>query len=579
MAGVPLNPAEQAAEAVRGRMYDCIDRHKSFRLEAGAGAGKTYSLVEALKYLIDKNGVDLQRKHQQVACITFTNVATQEIESRTDRHPVIRPSTIHSFCWFLIRNFQPALRAQLPKIERWSEILQEIGGLGSRRIGYDEFGHRDVDETSVALHHDDVLTLAIELMKETKFRTLLAHRFPILLIDEYQDTNKDLVEALKNHFLATGEGPFIGFFGDHWQKIYGYGCGGIEHPSLEVLGKGANFRSVPAIVECLNRMRPELPQEVKDPKAQGYVGIYHTNGWPGKRLTGQHWRGDLPAGEAHAYLKLLKQRLEMEGWDLSAPQTKILMLTHRVLAAEQGYGTIASIFEYTDAYVKKEDSHIAFFCDVLEPVCAAYQGRKFGEMFAILGGGTTGVTTGSDKIAWARDMDRLLELRVSGTIGSVLDHLKKTHRPRLPEAVDRRERRLANPPQTPTDEESRSIERLRALREIPYREVIALDRFIDDETPFSTKHGVKGAEFQNVLVVFGRGWNQYDFNQFLEWGGSPNDVPSNRQDAYERNRNLFYVVCSRPKTRLAALFTQELSNPAMRTLEKWFGKASIHPLI
>ena len=26
-----------------------------------------------------------------------------------------------------------------------------------------------------------------------------------------------------------------------------------------------------------------------------------------------------------------------------------------------------------------------------------------------------------------------------------------------------------------------------------------------------------GAEFENVLVVFGRGWNNYNWNDFLEW--------------------------------------------------------------
>ena len=579
MVDVALNPAEQAAEAVRARMYACIDRRKSFRLEAGAGAGKTHSLIQALRYLIGRDGADLQRRHQQVACITFTNVATQEIESRTDRHPAIRSSTIHAFCWSLIKDFQASLRAQLPKIEKWSERLQESGGVGTRRIGYDEFGHRAINETSVALHHDHVLVLTIELLKEVKFRTILAHRFPILLIDEYQDTNKDFVEALKTHFIATGEGPLIGFFGDHWQKIYGSGCGKIEHASLEVVGKEANFRSVPVIVECLNRMRPELPQKVKDPTAEGFVGVYHTNGWAGKRRTGQHWKGDLPAEDAHAYLNLLKGRLAAEGWDLSPEKTKILMLTHKVLAAEQGYSNIEAVFEYNDAFIKKEDAHIAFFCDTLEPVCAAYERKHFGEMFAILGGGTPAILLTADKVTWAKEMDELLRLRESGTIGAVLDHLKRTHRLNLPEAVERKEREFEKIAGAASIDESSSIEPLRKLRDVSYKEIIALDRFIDDQTPFSTKHGVKGAEFENVIVVFGRGWNQYDFNQFLEWAGAPSQIPPDKQDAYERNRNLFYVVCSRPKKRLAALFTQELTIPAMNTLVNWFGSRSICSLV
>jgi hypothetical protein len=39
---------------------------------------------------------------------------------------------------------------------------------------------------------------------------------------------------------------------------------------------------------------------------------------------------------------------------------------------------------------------------------------------------------------------------------------------------------------------------------------------------------------------------------------------------FENNRNLFYVVCSRPKVRLAILFTQVLSANAMARLTAWF---------
>ena len=52
-------------------------------------------------------------------------------------------------------------------------------------------------------------------------------------------------------------------------------------------------------------------------------------------------------------------------------------------------------------------------------------------------------------------------------------------------------------------------------------------------------------------------------------------VPTGKDEAYERNRNLFYVACSRPKTRLALLFTQEISREAFQTIEKWFGSCNI----
>ena len=105
---------------------------------------------------------------------------------------------------------------------------------------------------------------------------------------------------------------------------------------------------------------------------------------------------------------------------------------------------------------------------------------------------------------------------------------------------------------------------------------MALNKFIDGHTPFSTKHGVKGAEFENVLVVFGRGWNQYDFNKYLETASPGTSIPKNKLAWYERNRNLFYVVCSRPMKRLSILFTQKLSDNAFKTVEDWFGRELIH---
>ena len=173
-------------------------------------------------------------------------------------------------------------------------------------------------------------------------------------------------------------------------------------------------------------------------------------------------------------------------------------------------------------------------------------------------------------------MREVRESRENGAIGKVLDILKKTHRPRLPDKVQRIETEIANASPEKI-EESRTLSQISKLREITYRELISLALFINDRTPFSTKHGVKGAEFENVLVVLGRGWNQYNWNQFLEW--FPNQFPPSKSDFYERNRNLFYVVCSRPKKRLALLFTQELSEAALGTLRFWFGQENVSPLM
>ena len=85
-------------------------------------------------------------------------------------------------------------------------------------------------------------------------------------------------------------------------------------------------------------------------------------------------------------------------------------------------------------------------------------------------------------------------------------------------------------------------------------------------------------EFDNVLVVVGRGWNRYNFGQMLELAADLLPIPPDRHDAFERNRNLFYVTCSRPKKRLTILFTQELSSRALQTVNDWFGDDTVEAL-
>ena len=175
-------------------------------------------------------------------------------------------------------------------------------------------------------------------------------------------------------------------------------------------------------------------------------------------------------------------------------------------------------------------------------------------------------------------MDQLIQLRNGGTVGEVINHLRQTGRPRLPDPVERRERELAQFDSDAGEEMSRALTEIQALHAVAYQEIIALSRYLSGHSPFETKHGVKGAEFDNVLVVVGRGWNQYDFNKMLELAGNVPQIPVDKLAAFERNRNLFYVTCSRPRRRLAIVFTQLLSDAAMATVGAWFGTDAIEAL-
>lgn len=563
------SPAIEAAQNAQKRVNECIDQHHCFRLEAGAGAGKTYSLVQALKRLISERGSDYLRRGQKVACITYTNVAKREISQEIDEHPAVLVDTIHAFCWGCMSQFQSALRTEVGKLERHTEKIAEAGGVGNRRIEYD-LGYFGIHDDRITLHHDDIPELMARFLTMSKFEQIFTWSYPVVFIDEYQDTNDGFMVALARHFLEPKKGPLIGLFGDHWQTIYRDDFDLAALPNVEGVDKGSNFRSVPAVVDMLNRLRPTLPQVVDDETAQGEARAFHANSYTGERTDTAHSKLDTPPDVTRAYIAALRKQLQDEGWDFSPGVTKVLMLTHAALAAEQGYPSIVEIFKsHQDAISKLDDATLEFLGRVVEPTCAAYKAKKYGQMFDVLGQAGT-LKKHLEKQAWADDMKSLDALRESGTVGEVLDLLKKTRRPRLPDNVTRREDDMAafNPEAGET--EKPSVNHHRRLREVKYQEIVSLVRFVDGFTPFATQHSVKGAEFENVLVVFGGGWNHYNWPRMLEYMAAGSKPIAAHQKGFNRARNLFYVTVSRPKRRLAVLFTQTMSDKSLGVLNMLF---------
>jgi DNA helicase-2/ATP-dependent DNA helicase PcrA len=569
MAREQPSPAVKAAKEAQEQVNRCIDKQQSFRLEAGAGAGKTYSLVEALKRLISERGADYLRRSQKIACITYTNVAKREISQDIDEHPAVLVETIHAFCWGCMKQFQSALRTEVGKLQKHTEKIAEAGGVGNRRIEYD-LGYFGIHNDRISLTHDDIPELMARFLAMPKFQKIFTGSYPVVFIDEYQDTDDEFMTALATHFLEPKQGPLIGLFGDHWQTIYRDDFDLAALPNVEGIDKGSNFRSVPAILDLLNRLRPSLPQVVDDETAIGEARAFHANSYKGERTNSPHSKMDTPADITRAYVAALRHQLENEGWDFSPEATKVLMLTHTALAAEQGYPSITEIFKsHQDAFSKLDDATLEFLGRVVEPTCSAYGAKKYGQMFDVLG--RTGVLKSpQEKQAWAEDMKSLDALRENGTVGEVLDLLKRTRRPRLPDNVSRREDDMAAFDPDAGEPEKPSVSRHRLLRNVRYQEVVNLVRYVDGFTPFATKHSVKGAQFENVLVIFGGGWNRYNWPRMLGYMAPGVQVVAAHKAGFNRARNLFYVTVSRPKRRLAVLFTQTMSDDCLAVLNTLF---------
>src|SRR5699024_6954645 len=139
----------------------------------------------------------------------------------------------------------------------------------------------------------------------------------------------------------------------------------------------------------------------------------------------------------------------------------------------------------------------------------------------------------------------------SGTVGEILDLLDSQSLFALPTRVVKREQELKEALESlePGQELSnpRRLVEHKNLRAVAYREIQALNEYLANDTVFSTKHAVKGAEFDDVIVVLGRGWSKYDFSKMLATFPNRNAIDEKERASFERSRNLFYVAASRAK--------------------------------
>lgn len=96
-------------EEIQKKIYAHLDNKKSFLFKAGAGAGKTYALVESIKYIMKNNKM---HENEKLVCITYTNNAVNEIKERIGESTNVTVSTIHDFVWSICEPYQKELREE-----------------------------------------------------------------------------------------------------------------------------------------------------------------------------------------------------------------------------------------------------------------------------------------------------------------------------------------------------------------------------------------------------------------------------------------------------------------------------------
>lgn len=213
---INYNLAKAEADKVDEQIIAALQNGNSFRVEAGAGSGKTYSLNKVIEWIQENKWAEYRRKKQTVICITYTNAAVDVLAERLSKDSFILPSTIHSFAWNTIKQYQ---RFLIDVVTSDPDFLPDKGDFFEVTGVTYTLGHRYKENGIQYLYHDDVLKLFCRLLDNAKFRRVFADKYPLILIDEYQDSYKPIIDRFISFFIAEKKGPQFGFFGDAWQMI------------------------------------------------------------------------------------------------------------------------------------------------------------------------------------------------------------------------------------------------------------------------------------------------------------------------------------------------------------------------
>jgi len=583
----------------------------SFVLEAGAGAGKTYALIQTINHLIESVGTELKRNNQLIVCITYTNVAKNEIILRLENNPNVLVSTIHEFLWDCIKSFNKQLINQFDIINTLKHqekpdkhILELFKRIDS--VTYSDRAFSDFEEGLVG--HDDLITLALNMFSNYKvLTTIISSKYPYILVDEYQDTAPETIEALINHLLKRNPSNIVlGFFGDSHQKIYDTGIGSLQEyvdkGDIELIKKEENYRSSKSVIGLLNNVRTNIEQIIPDgvDEIEGSIKFINCNNYPIQEK-GQNktvYEKSLIPFKNRNYDELIKRLIE-EGWNFGANSPdKILIIANSRVANRGGFGNLYQIFSRrygqsaNDMLLKRESHLISLFVGSLdrktsierktgiEHLLNFFQTKDYGSLSTLLrsnGVQSINLKKHKDKGVIVKKLNELNKLRNEKSVKDVFDFCLENKLAIQSQGLQKFIDKLNTDLETVDEDLKSKIEKditlFNSFMALPYSEVVNFFKHTQNENVFSTKHGTKGEEYRNVLVVIDdTNWKQkYNFQNYF-------DASEERLDRMERTKNLFYVSCSRAKEKLAVISLSKMESAAMTKIVSWFGNENTYEI-
>lgn len=181
--------------------------------------------------------------------------------------------------------------------------------------------------------------------------------------------------------------------------------------------------------------------------------------------------------------------------------------------------------------------------NVVEPIYKALETNNTQLLFDTLGSKRNPIVKKSEKQKWKKLYNDLTIVRNKTAI-DVINLVKEYNfiplAPELEKWIDK----YYDEPDTQYFKST-----IKKFLDLDYEQFLFAIDFLYPNALFSTDHGVKGEEYDNVVFAITRGWNNYKFDEYAPMMINGLSINTN-QSTYERVRNLFYVCCSRPKKRL-----------------------------
>lgn len=593
-------------------IQECLSSNppKSFFMFAGAGSGKTRSLINTLEYLDKEKGHYLAERGKQIAVITYTNAACDEIGRRLQYKPIFMVSTIHSFLWEMIKNFQQDIKiwvessisAEIDELQS----KQKTGKRGSAATARAEkiiSKQKRLDKTKTvkrfsynpngdnlgfdSLSHDEVIKMGSEFIatRET-MQEILVNKFPIMLIDESQDTKKELVDALlcvyENH-----KNWAIGMFGDTMQKIYLDGKDRLDEavPKEWVFPqKVMNHRSASRIVDLANSVRKLSDGKEQRPRRDaktGCVRLFIANALRNKEQT-----------ERLVAEKMAETTSDVE-WKTDTGY-ECLILEHHMAASRFSFSNLYTPLneskEFDSALRKGEIAEISFLANTISPLIKAHQSNNTFEIAKIIRQSSPllskkALSLQPDKQQYKLEQAEsatksLFALWNDGKIPSCIDVLSNLKESGLYEISERMEEIIDS---TYAGDDPKVIALKTALN-VPFDEMERYAVYVSDQSRFATHQGVKGLEYPRVMVVLddseARGFLFSYEKLFGAKEKSPADLKNEtegKDTSIQRTARLFYVACTRAMNSLAVVAYSENPNMVRSTAlaNGWFREEEI----